>query len=67
MRNLGRLTQVRHSSRKSKAILIPVSVCSIFLCPNNGMLPAFAIFNVRTDVDANDCTQGLNRQRDSLH
>ena len=35
--NSGHLTWVRHSSCKRAALAIPVSVCSVFLCPNNGM------------------------------
>ena len=34
--NSGHLTWVRHSSRKSSAT-IPISVCCIFMCANNGM------------------------------
>ena len=33
-------------------------VCSIFVRPNNGVwLPVLEGFNVRTDVDARDCTR----------
>ena len=35
--NSGHLTWVRHSSRKRAVLPIPISVCSVFICPNNGM------------------------------
>ena len=38
------------------AIPIPIGVCSIFLCPNNGMAASVWDFNVRTDVYTCDCT-----------
>ena len=36
-----------------------ISACGIFMHPNIGRLPVFGIFNVRTDIDACDCTRGL--------
>ena len=36
------------------------------MCPNNGMLPVFGIFNVCTGVDACDCTWRLYRHHKSL-
>ena len=64
----ARTTYVRY------IIPIPISVCSIFMCQNNGMAASvglskvylhsvFGIFNVRTDVDACDCTRGLYGHR----
>ena len=44
------------------ALPIANSACGIFLCPNDGRLPMLGIFNVRTDVKASDCTQGLYGQ-----
>ena len=45
----------------ARAVLpIPIGVCSIFMCPNNGMSASCGIFNVRTDTDACDCTPGLS-------
>ena len=41
------------------ALPIPISECSIFLCPNNGTwLPVFGNFNIGTADDVCDCTQG---------
>ena len=62
--NLSCLMRVKHSSRKSStthscqgmqysraALPIPIRVCSIFVGPDNGTwLPAFGVFNMRTDV-----------------
>ena len=49
------------SSRESSALPIPVSVCSICVCSNNGIwLPEFGIFNVCTDVDTCDYTRHLH-------
>ena len=45
------------------ALRIPISVCSISLCPFVVMPPKFAVFNVCTDVDACDSTQGLYGHR----
>ena len=42
--NSGHLTWVRHSSCKRAALAIPVSVCSVFLCPNNGMAASVGDF-----------------------
>ena len=46
------------------------SVCSIFVCPSNGM-PAlaaavFRIFDMRADVDACDCAQWVYEQCESI-
>ena len=51
---------VRHSRRKRSAThsYHSISACSIFMCQNN-MVPSLGIFNMRTDVDACDCTRGL--------
>ena len=39
------------------ALPIPIHVCSIFVCPNNGIwLPVLGMFNVHTNVDVCDCT-----------
>ena len=39
---------------------IPISVCSIFVCPDSGMaVSAWIFFNVHMDVDACDCTWAL--------
>ena len=41
-----------------------LSVCAVFLCVQTmAWLPAFGIFNVRTDVDACDCTRVLYGHR----
>ena len=52
----GRLTAAARA-----ALPIPIGVCSIITCPNNdmGWVPVLGMSNVRTDVDACDCTQGL--------
>ena len=56
--NSGRLTWVRHSSRKSSATYS--YQCVVFLCVRTMVwLPVLGIFNVRTDVDACDCTRVL--------
>ena len=58
VKNSGHLTLVRHTSCRSSAIPIPIRVCNIFVCPNNGIwLPEFGIFSVCADVDSCDCTQ----------
>ena len=45
-----------------------LSECTVFSCVQTMVwLPAFGIFNVRTDVDACDCTRGLYRHQKSLH
>ena len=41
------------------ALPIPINVCSMFVCLNNGTAASFFISNVYTDVDACDCTRGL--------
>ena len=52
---LGLPYLVRRSSLPSSA-----TVCAVFLCVQTMVwLPVFEIFNVRTDVDACDCTRGL--------
>ena len=62
--NLGYLTLVRHSSRKSSAT--HSYQCVVFSCVQTmAWLPVFGIFNVHADVDACDCTQGLYRHRES--
>ena len=54
----------RYSTAATRAVLpIPVSVCSNCLCLNSGMAARVWIFNVRTDVDACDCTRGLYGHR----
>ena len=41
-----------------------LSMCVVFPCVQTVVwLPVFGIFNVRTDVDACDCTRGLYGQR----
>ena len=45
---------------------IPISVCSIFLCPDNGMAARVWDFNVRTDVDAGDRICGLHEHRKKI-
>ena len=46
------------------ALPIPISVCSVFVCQDNGIwLPGFGIFNVWTVVDACGCTRGLYGHR----
>ena len=42
----------------STALPIPIGVCSMFMCSNNGMAARVWDFYVRTDADACDCTQG---------
>ena len=45
-----------------------LSVCTVFLCAQTMVwLPMFEIFNMRTGVDAWDCTRGLYGNRKSLH
>ena len=42
-----------------------LSVCAVFSCVQTMVwLPVLGIFNVRTDVDACDCTTGLYRHRE---
>ena len=41
------------------ALPILVSVCSIFVCPNNCMAASVTIFNVRTYIHTCDCACGL--------
>ena len=66
--NLGRLTRVRHSSRKSSAAMpIPIGVCSVFVCPNNGMAARVGDIYAHTDLDACNCRRGLCGHRKSLH
>ena len=45
-----------------EALPARIGVCSIFLCPNNGMAASVWNFNVHIDVDACDCTPGLYGQ-----
>ena len=53
--NSGRLTWVRHSSRKSSATHSH-HVCAVFLCVQAVVwLPVFAIWNASTHVDARGC------------
>ena len=62
--NLGHLTLVRHSCRKSSAT--HSYQCVVFSCVQiMAWLPVFGIFNVHTDVDACNCTRGLYRHRES--
>ena len=57
--NSGRLTWVRHSSRKSSATHCYHWVYAVFPCVQTMVwLPVSGIWNVRTDVDACDCTRG---------
>ena len=63
--NAGGLTGLRHSSRRSSAT-IAISVCGIFLCPNNGVAATAEICNVHTDADACDCTRGLYGHRERV-
>ena len=56
----GHLTWVRHSSRKSSAT--HSYWCVQYFCVQTMVrLPVLGIFNVRTDVDACDCTRRLYR------
>ena len=41
------------------ALPIPVSVCSVFLCPDNGMVASVWDLYVRNDAEACDCTLTL--------
>ena len=67
--NLGPTTLVRHSSHKSSTThsCHCVSVCSIFMLPNNGVATSICVFNLYTDADACNCTQGLYGHHESLH
>ena len=59
---LGLPYLVRRSSLPSSA-----TVCAVFLCVQTMVwLPVFEIFNVRTDVDACDCTRGLCRPHERV-
>ena len=54
--NLGKIQQ-----RKSSVIPVPITVCSIFVCPEmvyKYSCQCFGIVYVRADVDACDCTRG---------
>ena len=58
--NLGHLTQVRHDGCKSSAThsyIYIYTMTSVYLCAQTVVwLPMFGFFNVRTDVNAWDCT-----------
>ena len=58
-RNSGRLTCVRHRSRKSSAAHLCTYVQYFPRVQTRVWLPAFGNFNVSTDVDACDCTRRL--------
>ena len=42
---------------------VAISVCSISLCPDNATAASVGIVDVRTHVDAGDCTRGLYGHR----
>ena len=62
-RRLGLPYLSKAQQPQGAALPIPISGCSIFLCPNNGMAASVRDFNVRTDVYACDCTRGLYGHR----
>ena len=50
------------------ALPFPTSVCGIFVRPNNGVVfQCLGFFNVRSDVDAHDCTRGPYGPGKNLH
>ena len=57
--NSGHLNWVIKTAAARAALPFFISVCSVLTYPYNGTrLPVFGIFNMRTDVDACDCTRG---------
>ena len=61
--NSGGLTWVRLQQPQEQRYPF-LAVCAVFLCVQTKVwLPMFAIFNVRTDVNAHDCTWGLYGHR----
>ena len=58
-RKTGSLYQGKAVAATQAVLPIPTSACSIFMCPNNGMVASVWDFNKYTDVDAYDCTGGL--------
>ena len=65
--NSGRLNRVRLQQPQEQCYPF-LTVRAVFSCVQSKVwLPMCGIFNVRTDVNASDCTQGLcgHRKRDS--
>ena len=64
--NPGRPKYLGKATAAARAALpIPVDVCSVIVCPNNGIwLPVVEDFNVITDVDTCECTHGLYEHDD---
>ena len=61
--NLGRLTRIRLQQPQEQRHLF-LTVCAVFSCVQTKVwLPMLGIFNVHTDVNVFDCTQGLYRHR----
>ena len=59
-----RLARVRHNSHKSSAIYPFPSACAAFSRVKAVVwLPVFGVIDVRTYVDARDCTRGLYGHR----
>ena len=59
MWKLGLPYLVKATAAARTELPIPVSVCSMSVCPNNGRLSVFGVVNVHTDVNACDCTWRL--------
>ena len=63
---LGLPYLVKATTAARTELPIPVSVCSMCVCPNSGRFPVFGVVSVHTDVNACDSTWRLCKHCKSL-